>query len=209
MKAEKRSFWRVLLDGLCSFALRLCGVRLRTEGMDLLPDDGKYLLVSNHVSAFDPIALIHLLKKRGVTFVSKPENFRIPVCGFLMKKSGFMAIDRESPRNAIQTIYAASDILKDKGTPVVIYPEGTRNRNPEKGLLPFHNGVFKIAKRSGSPVAVGVMIGSEKASSNAFRRKTDVVFKVIEVIDAGYVMKNNDGEIGKRVRRDMESALYG
>ena len=206
-KLKKRSFWRVLLDGLCSFAVWLSRAIIKTTGFDNLPEDGKFLMVSNHVSAYDPIILVHLLKKQRMMFVSKPENFKIPICGFLMRKSGFKAINRESPREALPTIYESAEVLKT-GTPVVIYPEGTRNKEPEKGLLPFHNGVFKIAKRANAPVYVCATIGTEKISGNMPWRRTDVEFKIVDIIDSEFVAANQDKQIGDRVYEALNREIY-
>ena len=204
---KKRSFWRALLDGLASFILWICNVRVRIEGKELLPEDGRFLLVSNHLSAFDPIVLIHLLKKRGMLFVSKPENFKIPIAGFLMKKSGFLAIDRDNARNAIGTIYEAADYLAADSGPVVIYPEGTRNKTPGNGLLPFHNGVFKIAKRAKAPVVVTVVTGTDKVKDGAPFKRTGVALKILDVIDSQYVSQHNDKDTGDRAYAAMSAAL--
>lgn len=209
MNKGRRSFWRWLVDILSTLAVWGSRIRLKAEGLERLPSDGKFLLVSNHVSAFDPIILLHLLKEYRMQFISKPENFKIPVGGFLMKKSGFLAIDRENPRNALKAIYAASDFLTEAERPVVIYPEGTRNKEPEKGLLPFHNGVFKIAKRAGVPVAVAVSRGTEKVSGNWPFRRSDVSLKIAAVLDAPYIASHNDKDISERVKDIMEAALEG
>lgn len=206
MKTERRSFWRWLLDGLSTFAVWISRAGIKKEGFELLPADGRFLLVSNHRSGYDPIILLHLLKKMRMMFVSKPENFNIPIAGFLMRKSGFLAIDRDSPRKALPTIYAAAEAAKS-GTPVVIYPEGTRNRTPENGLLPFHNGVFKIAKRAGVPVVVAVMQGTESVTKNMPWKRTEVSIRIAGLIDADFVDSNSDREIGARVRADMEAVL--
>ena len=205
MSSRKISFWRKIVNGLSSFIVRLCGLRLDVNGLEKLPEGG-YLLVSNHVSMFDPIILLHLLKRQAPLFVSKPENFKIPIAGALMKKCGFLAIDRENPRNAIRTIYAAAEQVRE-GNPMVIYPEGTRNKTPENGLLPFHNGVFKIAKRAGVPVAVAVVTGTDRVKGNAPLKKTAVALQIVDVIGEDFVKANNDSGIGERVRSSMETYL--
>lgn len=209
MSKSRRSFWRWLVDILSTLAVWGSRIRLKAEGLEKLPAGGAFLLVSNHVSAYDPVILLHLLKKYRMQFISKPENFKIPLGGFLMKKSGFLAIDRENPRNALKVIYAASDFMTETGRPVVIYPEGTRNREPEKGLLPFHNGVFKIAKRAGVPVVVAVSRGTEKLSGNWPLRRSNVSLKIAEVLDAAYIASHNDKDISECVKGVMEAALEG
>lgn len=203
---EKRNFWKRLLNALSSVIVWLMRININKVGFERIPDGVPVLIVSNHVSLFDPIILIHLLKEQNVYFISKPENFKIPVLGFLIKKCGNLAIDRDNPRNALKTIYEASDLLKS-GSSVMVYPEGTRNRNPENGLLPFHNGVFKIAKRAEAPIVIMAVTGTEQVKKNAPWKRTDVKIKVADVLGLEFVMANNDREIGERVRAEMETVI--
>ena len=83
-----------------------------------------------------------------------------------------MAIDRENPRNAMKTIIKASKLLQKGEVSVGVYPEGTRSK--ECKLLPFHNGVFKIAQRADAPIAIVAISGTEKVSKNYPLHKTDV-----------------------------------
>jgi len=202
----KKSFWQRVLNALSSFAVWFMRISVVKTGFEKFPDDGSALIVSNHMSLFDPVVLTYLLKDRNVTYISKPENFKIPVIGSLFKKCGYLAIDRDSPRNALQTIYQAADLLRD-GCSVMVYPEGTRNRNPENGLLPFHNGVFKIAKRAEAPVVVMVVTGTELVKKNGPWKRTEVKVEVVDLLDTEFVTANNDREIGERVRAGMESVF--
>lgn len=63
-----------------------------------------------------------------------------------------MAIDRENPRNALLTIEKAAKLIESDEVSIGIYPEGTRSK--ECVLLPFHNGVFKIAQKASVPIVV-------------------------------------------------------
>ncbi len=81
------------------------------------------------------------------------ENETTKVCCFL-------PIDRENPRKAIPTINRAAKLLKEQEVSVGIYPEGTRGKDCR--LLPFHNGVFKIAQKAEAPIAVLSITGTEK-----------------------------------------------
>ena len=50
--------------------------------------------------------------------------------------------------------------LDEKGS-IHLYVEGTRNKGPEP-LKKFHNGAFSLAIEAQKPIAVLVIIGSEK-----------------------------------------------
>lgn len=103
------------------------------------------MFVGNHRSNFDPIIEWLVLKPWDIAFISKGENFKIPFFGRIIRKCCFMPIDRENPRKALRTINKASDLLQSGEVSIGVYPEGTRSKTGE--LLPFHDGVFHIAKR--------------------------------------------------------------
>ena len=102
--------------------------------MEKLPK-GRFLMVSNHRSKFDPILSWLVFGDCQIAFISKPENFKVPVFGRLIHRLCFMPIDRDNPRNAVKTINRAVDLLKRDVATVAVYPEGTRNYG--EGLLPL------------------------------------------------------------------------
>ena len=171
-------------------------VRLHVSGTERIPE-GRWLLVGNHRSAFDPIVTGWALRKYGIVFISKTENMRIPAVGKFLHKAGFLAIDRENDRAALRTILTAADDLKRGVASVGVYPEGTRNRG--EGLLPFRNGVFKIAQKANAPIVVAAIRGSEEITRRAPWRTTDVYLDICGVMDAGTVQQQKTQEIGEAV----------
>lgn len=195
-------FYRFLLDSATAAALKLLRISVRVTGAEQIPQDTGVLFVSNHRSNFDPIVTWYGLRRWKIAFVSKPENFRIPFFGRIIRKCCFLPIDREDPRKAIKTINQAAQLLHDRQVTVGIYPEGTRSRTGE--LLPFHNGVFKIAQKAHTPVVVLWVSGTDKLAKKPLLRKADVCVDVLSVLPAEYILQNKTEQIGLEVRRLME-----
>lgn len=198
-------YFRFHLNCATFLVVKLFGVKIRVEGLEKLPKEGRFLLVGNHRSSFDPILTWYVLRKQDLAFVSKPENFRIPLFGRVIQKCCFLPIDRENPRNAIRTINKAAKLLKKDRVSVGIYPEGTRSKDCT--LLPFHNGVFKIAQKAQVPIVVVAVSGTENIHKNCFRRKTPVTLAFVDVLDTEAVQESRTADIGARVRWDLEEAL--
>ncbi len=186
---------------LCKFAR----LRIRTEGAEKIPD-GRVLIVSNHRSNYDPIATVWALRRRDTAFITKPENLKIPIAGPMIYKANFLPIDRENPRRAMETIRAAAELLKNDVVSVGVYPEGTRSRGKE--MLPFHNGVFKIAQKADAPIVVLSVSSTENIHKNFPLRRTDVLLRVCAVLK-GDDLKQTTAEIGARVRGILEDSLSG
>ena len=122
---------RICSFGCWSIANWLCAwfwVRMRVTGEELLPREGRYVLVCNHRSGFDPVTAEAALGKNGLAFISKPSNLKLPYIGKLAYGAGFLPIDRENDRKALKTILTAADYIKRDYCSMGIYPEGTRSR---------------------------------------------------------------------------------
>ncbi len=202
---EDSPFYRFLLDSATAMAMKILRIRVHVTGLDKLPKGEKLLFVCNHRSNFDPIVTWYVLRDRKLAFVSKAENFKIPIFGRIIRKCCFMAIDRENPRNAMQTIRAAAELLQRQEVSVGVYPEGTRSKTGE--LLPFHNGVFKIAQKGKSSVAVVTVTGTEKIHKRTPFRATDVYIDVLDVISSETVRQTRTEAIGAAVRHLMQAGL--
>lgn len=203
---EKNSrYYRFLLNTTTALAVKLLGIRIHTEGLDKLPANSRFLLVGNHRSNYDPILTWYVLKQYDIAYISKPENFQIPIFGRVIRKCCFLPIDRENPRNAIRTVHKAAKLLKKNTVSVGVYPEGTRSKSGE--LLPFHNGVFKIAQKAEVPIVTLVISGTEMIHKNVFRRKTDVLLKVVDVLPVQTVGESRTTELGEHIYQVISDSL--
>lgn len=198
-------FYRALLYSATACCVRLLGIRIQAQGLEKLPKEGRFLLVGNHRSNFDPILTWHILRDRDLAFLSKEENFRIPIFGRLIRRCCFLAIDRENPRSALETIHKAAELLRQDEVSIAVYPEGTRSK--ECVLLPFHKGVFKIAQKANVPIVVAAIQGTEQIHKNYLRRPSHVRFEIVDVIPAEYVQTNKTAVISDRVSEKLNQAL--
>lgn len=203
---EKNSrFHRALLYSITAVAMTVCRVHIGVSGLERLPQEGRFLLVSNHRSNFDPIITWHVLKKYQLAFISKPENFKIPWFGRIIRRCCFLPIDRSNPRNAVECVTRAAGLLRSGEVSVAIYPEGTRGGGDV--LLPFHNSVFKIAKWAGVPVVTATITGSSDIAKRFPWRSTQVRLEIVGVLDADFIAAHKTNEIGAAVREQMEQSL--
>jgi len=195
---QNSPFYRFLLESATAVAIKLLRIRVHVNGKEKLPKDKKVLYVCNHRSSFDPLITWNALRRWKLAFVSKPENFKVPFFGRIIRKCCFLPIDRKDPRKAIVTINKAAKLLKKQEVSVGIYPEGTRSKTGV--LLPFHNGVFKIAQKAEAPIAVLCISGTERISGRTPFRPTDVYLDVLEVFPEEKIKEMKTEKIGTEVR---------
>lgn len=203
--SKNSRFYRAVLNGASAAALALLRVRVHVTGLEKLPRGQRLLFAGNHRSNFDPIIQWVALKPWQLAYLSKAENFRIPFFGRIIRKCCFLPIDRRDPRKAMDTIRQAAGLLRSGEVSIGVYPEGTRSK--QCVLLPFHDGVFRIAQKADAPIAVLAIRGTEQIHKNVLRRRTEVYLDIVTVIPAQDAASLSTHAIGAAVREALEAAL--
>ncbi len=132
--------------------------RMRIEGREKLPWKGPAVLVANHMSMLDILVLYGLF--RPFKWVAKAELFRVPFVGWNMVINDYVRIRRGRPES-IRRMMEHCRLHLERGTPVLIFPEGTRSRDGR--LQSFKDGAFRLAFEVGCPVIPIVVTGTVHA----------------------------------------------
>lgn len=128
--------------------LKISGTTLNVEGLDLVPPDVPVLYVANHRSYYD-IVTCYTLVKNNTGFIAKKEMKKFPCVQRWMGYINCQFLDRENVRQGLKTILTCIDLIKS-GTSIFVFPEGTRSLGGE--MIPFKEGTFKIATKTGCPI---------------------------------------------------------
>lgn len=129
--------------------LKLSGTKITVLGRENVPQDQAVLYIANHRSYYDIISTYTLVK--GPTgYIAKKEMLHYPLLSNWMKNLHCLFLNRDDIKQGLQTILTAIDKIKS-GISIFVFPEGTRNKTPDT-FLPFHEGTFKIATKTGCPI---------------------------------------------------------
>lgn len=187
--------------------VRAAGVEVEADLGELDPD-GHYVFIGNHQSNFDIPLIFSIFQRNGIRFVAKKSLFDIPIFGKALKVARNIPIDRANRRSAVKSLNEAVEIAKSGISPL-IFPEGTRCKNPEE-FLPFKTGGMIIALKCGLPVVPFVMEGTHDLLPPGklfFNRKRPVRIKVLPIIDPSrYTLKERDQF--KNDLREMMTTAY-
>lgn len=197
---------RRLTGEVMRFILLLGRVHVHTEGIEQIDRSEPFLLVANHRSNFDPFVAMRALKGTELIYICKPSIFKIPIAGAFAHRSGFLSLNREDNREGLKTIRRAIEILKDERTAVAVYPEGTRNKT-EASLLPFRAGAFSMATHAKVPIVVACTEHTEDVAHRFLLKRTDVTFKVLDVLTPEQFANLHTTEISDRVHAQMEAYI--
>ena len=181
----------------------IAGVRLTIKGKEYISKDEPVLYVGNHRSFFDIVVLYPLLPYPA-TFVAKQSLLKFPVIGNWLSRVNGLALDRKNNREALKTILKGIEYLKND-TSVVIFPEGTRCKEPEGNLMEFKEGSFKLATKSKRKIVPVAITGTSQIFEDhmPFVHSSKVVLEFLPPIDTAEMSKEEMTGIGERVREQI------
>ena len=118
------------------------------------------MLVPNHLSDLDAVCIIYWCEE-PVSFVAKKETLKFPFVNKVIKAVDGYFLDRNDLRDGVKMMKDTADKLASGKCSVLIYPEGTRNREPFGPMLSFHPGSFKSLYKAGVPLLGVAQFGSQ------------------------------------------------
>ncbi|MCL2254310.1 MAG: 1-acyl-sn-glycerol-3-phosphate acyltransferase [Lachnospiraceae bacterium] len=187
--------------------LSICGTRVTVIGEENVPLDRAVLYVGNHRSYFD-ILLTYVRVPRSTSYIAKKEMEKYPLLRNWMRNLHCLFLDRQNIKEGLKTILAAIDKVKSDIS-VCIFPEGTRNKINDT-FMPFHDGSFKIAEKSGCPI-IPMSINN---SAGIFEdhlpkiKKAHVVIEYGKPIIMNELLPEQKKHIGKHVQKIIEDTYY-
>ncbi len=135
----------------------LTGVRLEVQGIgNLPPAERPCVLVANHASYLDTLALIDALP-RDFTFVAKRELLQRFDSRVFLQRLQTLFVERFDLRQGVQESKGFVPRIR-AGNCLAFYPEGTFRAEP--GLLPFRMGAFAAAAEARVPVLPVTLCGT-------------------------------------------------
>jgi 1-acyl-sn-glycerol-3-phosphate acyltransferase len=149
---ERLDFWSRRL-------LEQAQIRFHVRGLERIPRDETFVVMSNHQSLYDIPIILQGLKRR-VRFVTKTELFRVPLWGRAMRVAGMVEVDRHNRQSAIESLKSAKAALAS-GTNIWIAPEGTRSDSGRLGS--FKKGGFHLASDAGVRILPVTISGTRNA----------------------------------------------
>jgi len=177
--------------------------RVRIIGKHYIDREQKYILIANHASLFDILAIMAFYP--NVAFFGKEYLVKIPIFGRLLKMINFVPMRSTNLRNTKEMLDQLLE--KSKGLTVAIFPEGTRTRTGEFNR--FRKGFVHLIRATEHPILPVTLKGfyhlkpANRFHIN-FRSKLRVI--IHPPIDNSFLSLKQDNEIVDVVRSIIESA---
>ena len=125
-----------------------CGLTYEVEGMESFDPKQPAIILSNHQSAWETLALRYILPPHSV--VIKRELLYLPIWGWSLLTLKSIVINRKNQRASLRDLLEQGSRYLNEGLWVLIFPEGTRA--PAREVLKFNIGGAMLAHKTGFPV---------------------------------------------------------
>jgi 1-acyl-sn-glycerol-3-phosphate acyltransferase len=150
-----RRFVRWLVKRLSKFVVRIC-IRLDTDGLENLPNQGPAIIVGNHLGDADLIIGFAISPSQNVEILAKSELYEIPILGTILDLYGVIWVHRGQPdRKALRAAIQALNI----GRIIAIAPEGRESLTGS--LEAGTGGAAYLALKAEVPIVPVTITGTE------------------------------------------------
>ena len=204
---DKDSPWfRKLVLNYIHAILTILPVKIRTTGLEKIPADGRFVLVSNHLHEIDPAFFLHCFPKKEMAFIAKQETKKMPIVNKALPKLLCQPINRENDKEALKTIIKCIQLLKNNTVSIGIFPEG--RINAYRKLAHFRPGVFKVAQKANVPIVVCTIQNTNHVIPRLLKGKGAAVdLHLLDVIPAEEVTSQSTVELADRIYAMMAADL--
>ena len=199
---------RIVQWGLKCVAF-ISGVKLTVIGEENVPRDEPVLYIGNHRSFFDVV--VTYARCPGLTgYIAKDGVNKVPIFRIWMKRLHCIFLKRDDMKEGLKVILKAIEYVKS-GISICIFPEGTRNKDKDNptSLLPFKEGSFKIAIKTGCKIVPMALIGTADILENHFPwiHSTDIKLIYGEPIDVSALDKDQQKHVGAYCQTVVEELI--
>ena len=136
-------------------------VEIRVTGLENLPNEQSFLVVPNHQSMLDGAVMFEIMDD-PVAFISKYEASKIPVAKHILATMGSIFMDRNDLKAELKVMRQVRESMLTQNIKWIIYPEGTRTKDPNFKLNEFKAGVFKFPMQIKKKIVPCAMFGSTR-----------------------------------------------
>jgi 1-acyl-sn-glycerol-3-phosphate acyltransferase len=193
------AFWARALIVACPYWM------VKYFDLNKMPRKQACVLVSNHQSLLDILVLYHVNKQ--FKWVSKVENFKIPIVGWVLHLNRYLKIERGKSSSANKLLSDARQALSLKSS-LMVFPEGTRS--VDGTMKSFKDGAFLMAKDNNVSI-VPIMLDGNYLSlpkhGLLLKQASHIVVRILDPIPVEVVREKSVRELAALCHDRIAAAL--
>lgn len=193
---------RILIKYWAKSVFILMGKRFSVHGKEKINPSEKYILVANHSSLFDIVAIISFLP--GVAWFGHERLLKLPLFGTLLKMTDYVAFTKPTVNNTRKMLEQL--VEKARYQSVAIFPEGTRTLNGN--INDFYKGFIYVLRTSGNrilPVTLNGFYQLKPKNRSYINFDSKLNVYIHKPINNEVLIEKTDAEIIETVKTIIES----
>lgn len=202
---KPKKLYHRILKRFCEMLLQISRVKVMVRGLEKIPEDKKFLAISNHQSMYDAVAVFWTLRAFQISFILKNSLYKIPIANKFMHAGWFFGLDRDNPREGIKVIKKSYEAIANDISSIAICPEGTRSGGYELGE--FKSGSFKIALKAKCPIVVIAVQNSNQVMKRFPWKSTKLFIDIVDVIEYSSFENMSTQEISDKCYEVLKEGL--
>ena len=181
-------------------------IEVIVEGKENIPNEVSAYF-PNHMSGYDPLVILSALDKPS-SFLAKKEVSNIIGVKQCINAIDGLYIDREDLKQSLRVMMEIQKDLKMKKKNWIIFPEGTRRKDPMRTIKEFHHGTFRSAMKAGVPIVPVALYGTSTVLKNHPRyKKYPVIIKFLKPLYPSQYNNMSTQEVAKYVQDEVDKAI--
>jgi 1-acyl-sn-glycerol-3-phosphate acyltransferase len=195
---------RLTMQFWAKSAFLIIGKKLYVEGRENIRKGGKYILIANHSSLFDILAIISFFP--GVSWFGHERLLKIPIFSQVLKMTDYVPMKRASISNTREMIDRL--IEKSEGHTIAIFPEGTRTEDGK--INEFFRGFIQVLRASEInvlPVTLNGFFVLKPKNRFYINFSSRISVFIHEPLSRESLIDKDDAEIISIVKNIIESSL--
>ena len=182
-------------------------IDLISTGLNDFPMSMSYIFTPNHQSFVDALVLIDFFKE-PIRFVAKAESKKFPFAGSAITSIDAVYLNRKNLKEEAKTMLQIGKLMKNDPYKWIIFPEGTRTKNPDFSMNEFKPGALKSAMKAGIDIYPVAMWGSYRVLSTKYKLKRYPVFiHVFDPIKKDFYKNKNTSEVACLIQNMISEKL--
>jgi 1-acyl-sn-glycerol-3-phosphate acyltransferase len=182
----------------------IIGKKLHVEGLQNLKKGDKYILIANHSSLFDIIAITAFYP--GITWLGHERLMKIPVFRQVLRMTDYVPMKKTNASHTRQMITRLTE--SSKSHTIAIFPEGTRTLNGK--MNEFYRGfiyLLRAAEINILPVTLNGFYRLKPKNRFYIDFNSRISLIIHKPVEKDSVINMNDSEIISHVKNIIESSL--
>ncbi len=211
-KIWTHSFWYGIGRYYVDFCTRASFSSVKVEGRENLPADGAIMLAPNHRCALMDALLVLLISHKPIGFGARMDIFRRPRIAAALRWLKILPIARE--RDGLKEVVKNYETFEEitecfsHGMPFCLFSEGAHR--PQRGMMPVHKGIFRIAKSASDELGIPVYIVPVGIDYEYFTRQTGrAAVRIGKPFEISSFMASHKHDCDSRVWKDLCDELQG